>query len=421
MNKAIPLKMLPREGWLQWPQTRALAGAFAQGGVPLRFVGGAVRDALLDLPVKDVDAATPAPPQKVMAVLEAAGIKVVPTGLSHGTVTAVINGKSFEITTLRRDVKTYGRHAEVLFTDDWKQDAERRDFTMNALYCDPDGTLHDYFDGARDAREGNVRFIGDPVQRIAEDGLRILRFFRFSAHYGQDAVDADGLNACHRHRKMLEGLSGERIQQEMLKLLQADRAAEMLTLMRQADLLPFLFAGTVECDGLAAWPKVRLMADVEPDATVALALLLRSGIQTRQMLEALAQRWKLSGKLAGSLKALVTCASLETDLSEAGQKSLLRAMGAESFRRMVLVSWAERLSETPKQSQLLSAAYRSMLGLADRWQPPEFPLSGDDLQAKGLAPGPELGDWLKRLEQWWEQENYRPDKAELLKHFESQM
>ena len=411
---------LPRSGWLIWPETQKLAEAFRAEDQQLRFVGGAVRDALLKREVKDVDAATPTPPQKVMSLLERQGIKVVPTGLSHGTVTAVVDGTPFEITTLRRDVQTNGRHAEVVFTHHWQEDAARRDFTFNALYCDAGGKIYDYFHGVEDARSGVVRFIGDPLRRIDEDGLRILRFFRFNALYGEGSVDTAGLQACAARASMLDKLSGERIQQEMLKLLSADEAAELIEMMERAGLLGALCLGGVEAHSLAAWPRVRLMADCEADSIISLALLLRSLRNAGPQREALAKRWRLSTRAAARLEHAVHSPSLHKDTPEKEQKILIRRNGVGRFVDQVLISWAEQLNEAPVNAPLLAVAFRSMLALALRWEPPAFPLTGADLQFHGVRPGPEMGHWLKKLEGWWEREGFEPGKEELLEHFTRQ-
>src|SRR5579859_1790498 len=213
--------MLNDRSWLDAKATRTLVAALDAGGIDFRFVGGAVRDGLLGRKVSDIDVATPAMPGDVIRAVEAAGLKAIPTGIAHGTVTAVVGRQPFEVTTLRRDVETDGRHAVVAFTDDWRADAARRDFTMNALYADRDGRITDFFGGEADARAGRVRFIGDPGERIAEDALRILRFFRFHAWYGQGALDADGLAASTRLAGMIDRLSGERIRVELFKTLAA--------------------------------------------------------------------------------------------------------------------------------------------------------------------------------------------------------
>src|SRR3984957_17058565 len=207
--------------WMDEPPVQALLAALASGGIAARFVGGCVRNWVSDRRVDDIDLAVDKPPETVMRALEAADLRVVPTGLKHGTVTAIVKGRVFELTTLRRDVETDGRRATVAFTDDWLEDAGRRDFTFNALYADPDGTLYDPFDGRADLKAGRVRFIGDPDRRIEEDRLRVLRFFRFFAWYGKPPIDRPGFEACRRHADALGALSGERVAKELLRLLAA--------------------------------------------------------------------------------------------------------------------------------------------------------------------------------------------------------
>lgn len=427
--------------WLHWPETLALVEAFHTAGYPLRFVGGAVRDTLLGREVVDVDAATPAPPQKVMAIAEAAGMKAIPTGLSHGTVTVVVslftaqgaaqsgggsvsdggvsppNHKIFEITTLRRDIKNFGRHAEVLFTNSWEEDAARRDFTMNALYAEPDGTVHDYFGGVEDAQTGRVVFIGEACQRIQEDALRILRFFRFFASYGEGNADAVALAACAQESFRLNQLSAERIGAEMLKLLQADRAAETLRLMQDYGILEKLISATVEVSSVAALRRVRLMAEPEPmHPLVPLALLLRSWPYPEAVLEDVVKRWRLSGKQAVQLRHLTQEKRLEPETLEAEQKKILRKEGAELFAARVMIGWAERLAENPPQPQILSATYRAMMGLPARWEIPIFPLSGEDLRGIGMISGPQMGQALRQLESQWEAADYQLTPQKLLEH-----
>jgi len=227
--------------WLTAQSVSAVFNAFEVTGCDLRAVGGCVRDALLGRPVSDIDLATPAPPEQVLALAQAAGLKAIPTGLSHGTVTVVAEQESFQITTLRKDIETDGRHAKVAFTDDWQQDAARRDFTMNALYLDRNGSLTDFFGGVEDARAGRVRFIGSPDDRIQEDYLRILRFFRFQAHYGNAPIDEAARQACARHARGVAVLSGERVQAELLKLLEAPRTADFVDSLNETGVSDALF------------------------------------------------------------------------------------------------------------------------------------------------------------------------------------
>jgi poly(A) polymerase len=389
--------------WLNWPQTRALSAAFAAREAPLRFVGGGVRDGLLGRPVKDVDAATPLLPDAVIALLEAAGIAAVPTGIDHGTVTAVIDKKHFEITTLRRDVATDGRHAQVAFTDDWQLDAARRDFTMNALYLSPLSELFDYFGGTQDAKAGRVRFIGEATARIKEDYLRILRFFRFTAWYGKEQPDKEALAACAAHAAHIAGLSGERIRSEMLKLFSAPRPSATIELM-QGEVLRHTFGFTVHNTGnLERLERIEAALSLSPDPLLRLALLLPS----LASLEHLADKWRLSNDMRDRLKMLLEYAPrLKAAMTLAEQKSLLRKLGAPAFQSLALLRWAQE-SES-------ADVWKRIHALAKEWAIPEFPLGGKDLQAIGIAEGRQMGQLLRSLEAAWEESDYRLGKEELL-------
>ncbi len=388
--------------WLNWPETQKLLGYFAPHGKDaLRFVGGAVRDRLLRRAVKDIDVATPLLPEAVIALLESGGCKVVPTGLAHGTVTAVIDGRHFEITTLRRDTSCDGRHADVEYTQDWEEDARRRDFTMNALYLTPAGEYIDYFGGMDDAKNGYVRFIGEAKDRIREDYLRILRLFRFYAHYGQQPLDESALAACAELRGQISQLSGERIQHEMFKLLAAPQAYPALNLMRRTEVVRDVFGAMV------VLATLRMLEDQdEQNATnvlLKLALVLRT--VTEEAEHQLPQRWKLSGADTKRLKCLVEEPVLGEDISEAEQKKQLRHLGVDNFLAMVAISAAQ---------QGRYSGYASMRALAREWEIPTFPVNGDDLKAKGLTQGAELGQALKKLEVLWEDSDYALDKNALL-------
>ena len=277
--------------WMNDPPVQALLAALARGGIAARFVGGCVRDSVLGRPVGEIDIAVDKPPETVMRALEAADLKVVPTGLKHGTVTAIVKGKPFELTTLRRDVETDGRRAVVAFTDDWRIDAERRDFTFNAMYADPDGTIWDPFDGRADLLAGRVRFIGDPDQRIAEDRLRVLRFFRFHAWFGKPPLDGAGFDACRRNAGALSSLSAERVAKEILRLLAAPAPSDALEAMAEAGALDHWlpeYAGDARLKALIAReredapdPLRRLAAIVAPPAT---AVAKRLKLSTQQSL-----------------------------------------------------------------------------------------------------------------------------------------
>ena len=388
-------------GWRHWPQTQALVDAFGAG--QLRFVGGAVRDALLGRPVTDVDAATPLPPQQVMALLEKAGIKAIPTGLAHGTVTAVIGKKHFEITTLRRDIKTDGRHAEVAFTNDWKEDAQRRDFTMNALYLSPEGELFDYGSGQEDAAHGRVRFIGDASARIKEDYLRILRFFRFHAHYGIGKPDDEALAACRAHAGGIAGLSAERVAHEMLNLIVAKHAHLSLALMKECGIHPGV---TLHTQRLAALEAVETAVFATPSPLRRLAALV-----ALIEIDAVCKAWRLSGDVKKQLRILL--ASLPPKgkkLSLAEQKALLRQIGAPAFMDVAMLMAAQNGAGDVSPCT-------AMIELAHGWIPPEFPLSGEDLKKRGMKEGKAMGQELARLEALWEQSDYMLSKDELMVKF----
>ncbi|NBX02863.1 MAG: CCA tRNA nucleotidyltransferase [Alphaproteobacteria bacterium] len=379
--------------WLHWPETKTLIAAFDAARVDIRFVGGAVRDSLLGREVVEVDAATPATPEAVIALLEAANIRAIPTGLAHGTVTALVDKKPFEITTLRKDISTDGRHAVVAFTDDWKEDAQRRDFTMNALYFSPSGELFDYFGGQEDARAGVVRFIGDAGERIAEDYLRILRFFRFHAHYGRGAPDGAALAAISENTAGLQALSGERISHEMLKLFSAQQTHKTIALMQVVGANVFPTAvDTQRLERLeelnqAASPLLKLAALVAPDDV-----------------SPLATRWKLSGEQKNRLAAWHSSIPPES-LTLPAQKVLLRRVGAFMFMDVVYLAAAS--GAWPE--------HQAALELAANWQIPKFPVCGEDLMALGMAEGKALGKALSQLENAWEESDYSLSREALLK------
>jgi poly(A) polymerase len=401
--------------WLQWPQTRKLVAAFAKKDAPLRFVGGAVRDALLGKPVQDVDAATPLPPEAVIALLDKARIKTVPTGIAHGTVTAIIDGKPFEITTLRRDTACDGRHAEVAFTGDWQEDAARRDFTMNALYLSPQGEFFDYFAGGEDAQAGQVRFIGDPAGRIAEDFLRILRFFRFHAWYGKGEADAAALDACAAAAEGMDTLSGERIQAELLKLLAAPSPSHSLQLMQQRQLLQHMLGFELrDCDMFTRFEAIEALTGIVLPAAIKLAgflFAIGAHMTREEVLEIMSQRLRLSTQMLRDLQIFARHhKTIHPALKEAAQKRALRHLGKQHFIWLAVINWA-----AGKDSIDAGHPYIDMLTLAEQWQPPEFPVNGRDLIRLGMKPGEEMGALLRELEDEWEDSDYTLTREALLR------
>jgi poly(A) polymerase len=396
------------------PETRAVIAALTAEGAEVRFVGGCVRDAVIGRPVKDVDIATHDPPERVMALLEKAGITAVPTGLKHGTVTAVVGRNHFEITTLRRDVETFGRHATVEFTNDWTADAARRDLTMNALFCAPDGRLFDPFGGLADLRARRVRFVGDAATRIREDVLRLLRFFRFYAHYGAPPPDPHALAAARELAPLLPTLSGERVCGETLKLLMAPDPASVIALMRDQGVLGhFLPEGTniarlavlVTVEGIA--PK-RLVP--EADAIRRLAALVDGGAPAA---ESVAVRLRLSNTERERLVAIAGGPWPVADLDGPARRRLLYRLGHERFRDAALHAWAETIAGTASADRYETESWIDLVAAIETALPP-FPLRGRDALALGLPPGPEVGRLVGEVETWWIDGDFRADRAACL-------
>ena len=387
--------------WLAKPAVQELLSAAEAQSIPLRFVGGCVRNTLLGRPVTDFDLATPVPPQSVMERFQSQGLRVIPTGIAHGTVTVLVDGIAFEITTLRRDVETDGRHAKVAFTDDWQADASRRDFTMNALYLSTEGELFDYFGGVEDAKAGCVRFIGDPHARIQEDGLRVLRFFRFHAQYGKGGMDEAGLAACGANVSLLESLSGERIQAEMMKLLSAPTPVPTLRAMMQPNIAVHigLQYDAARLNVITRLVMQGVMLATPLDPVLLVAALLRGKPADA---EKLALRWRLSKADKTKLLAWVTPGVFSAD--DTTWKPALRRLGHALFTGHVLLEGAEK-----KYGPTAEA-----LKLANDWQLPDFPVTGEDLLALGMSQGKAIGDTLRQLEAKWEASDYRLGKEQLL-------
>jgi len=397
-------RRLPPQPWMTNPRTEAVIGALRAEGAEVRFVGGCVRDAVLGRAIKDIDLATPDPPETVMALLKRAGLKAVPTGIEHGTVTAVAQGQPFEVTTLRRDIETYGRHAKVEFTDDWRADAARRDLTFNAMSLSPDGTLHDYFGGHDDLLAGRVRFVGDAVTRIEEDVLRLLRFFRFFAHYGKPPPDAEALAACRLMAPKLPGLSGERLQAETLKLLAAKDPAPVVALTQNERVLEHWLPEAHSVARLAALVKIENHLGREPDPLLRLAALIEGGAEAAR---AVAWRLRLSNADRDRLVAARDTAAFVLPVDNKGLRFALYRLGWETFRDSVLLSWAGAGVEPddPTWNELLSAS---------ETPPPTFPLQGRDFLALGVKAGPRVGALLKEVEGWWIEGDFRADRKACL-------
>ena len=378
--------ILPAAPWRQRDGLEALAQVLGTADGESRFVGGAVRDTLLGIDVADVDIATRLPPQEVIERLQDARIKAVPTGLAHGTITAVTAAGPVEVTTLRRDVSTDGRHAIIAYTDDWREDAARRDFTMNALYADPaTGEIFDYFGGLDDLAARRVRFIGDPLQRIAEDHLRILRFFRFHARFGT-TIDEAGLAACTTRAKDLMALSRERVASEVLKLLVATNAVPVVALMVERGIFRAVLP---EIDNAGA-ERLALLADREAAAGIAPDPIRRLAMTIAPAAaEAVGARLKLSNT---DRKRLIAATA---GSGEEGPQALAYRAG------------------TPGAIDRLLIAGEDVTAIR-HWTPPAFPFSGGALVERGLRRGPDVAAMLRKIETRWILEGF-PDKARVAK------
>jgi len=367
-----------------WASLEASALLAACLGSAARFVGGCVRDALAGQAPADLDLATPDAPEIVLEKLAAAGFKAIPTGVAHGTVTAVVRGRTFEITTLRRDVETDGRHATVEFTNDWTADAARRDFTINAMSMDAAGRVYDYFGGRADLAARRVRFVGDAALRIAEDTLRVLRFFRFQARFGGPHPDADALAACAAAAENLKNLSAERVRSELFRLLEGPHAPAMLRTMRAARLFDFWLP---EMGDPAALERVQAVAGkvgARVDAILALAALVPAAGAA-----AVAKRLRCSNGEAARLAALTApSARLDPGFDERQRRAAFYRLGSDPAP-FVLLEWSK------------APGFDEMFAAAAAWVRPKFTLNGAAARAAGIAPGPAMGAWLKAQEEAW--------------------
>lgn len=403
------------EAWFNDPAlTRIFALLNADGG-EVRVVGGAVRNALMGLPVSDTDLATTWPPEQVIARAEAASIRAVPTGVDHGTVTLVIDGRGFEVTTLRHDAETDGRRARVIFGNDWQLDADRRDFSINALYADQSGQVIDLVGGLEDIATRTVRFIGNPDDRITEDHLRILRYFRFFAHYGGGRPDAAALKACARARDSLARLSAERVWKELRTLLKARDPGRALLWMRQAGVLTVVLpesekwgidavGGLIATESALNWdpdPMLRLMAIVPPDP---------------ERMRDLALRLKMSRAETERLVRWAGAPVIQPTLAITALDRLLYRHGAEPLADRIRLSLASARARAATDTSALTdtAGHSRHLARALNWERPRFPVAGADLIARGVRPGPDMGAQLAALEDRWIDSNFALDKPALL-------
>jgi poly(A) polymerase len=394
VNEAgLTKRRLQDAAWLTQGPLPRLLEVLSGDGEEARVAGGAVRNAVMKLPPGDIDIATTATPEEVIRRVTQAGLKAVPTGIEHGTVTVVAAGIPFEVTTLRVDVETFGRKANVRFGRDWKADAERRDFTMNALTATADGTIHDYVGGLADLEARRVRFIGDPAMRIAEDYLRILRFFRFHAAYGEGEPDAAGVAACIAGRRGLEQLSRERARMELLKLLVAKGVVPALIVMADAGLLGSILGGVPLTAGVARIAEIEAALDLAPDPIRRLAAL---NVLIVEDAERLWQRLRLANAEHEWLASMADgWWRVSPKAGEHAARRWLYRLGPEHYSNRVLLAWA-RASAQPDDDD-----WRRLATLPQRWTAPAFPLRAANFMQRGVEKGPALGAALRAAEEAW--------------------
>jgi poly(A) polymerase len=373
------------------PDVRRIFDVFDGEGEETRIAGGAVRDVLLNRAPAEIDFATTALPDEIVRRAAAAGLKSAPTGIEHGTVTIIIEGRPFEITTLRRDVETYGRHAKVAFGRDWAQDALRRDLTINGLFLDGAGRVHDFVGGEADLAARRVRFIGDARTRIREDFLRILRFFRFTSGYGEGAPDGEAMSAAIVERRGLDQLSRERIRAELLKFLVTPRAPEIAALMADAGFLGQVLGGVARPRRLTKLAAIEAALGRAPDAVLRLGAL---SLFLEENAERLREKLRLSNEESARLKAMAGSV-VTPDLDDDARKAALYRLKPTAYHDGVMLSWAGSGAEPD------DAAWRALLLLPENWRAPQFPVNGADLATHGIKPGPEMGALLRTLEEKW--------------------
>ena len=383
--------------WLTSGPAARVLGLLNGDGEEARVVGGAVRNALLKIPTGDIDIATTALPDEVVRRAKAAGIKSVPTGIEHGTVTLVVDAHPFEVTTLREDAETFGRKARVAFGRDWVRDAERRDFTINGLSVDADGVVHDHVGGLADIAKRRVRFIGDAGQRIAEDYLRILRFFRMHAAYGAGEPDRAGYLACIGGRIGLGNLSAERVRMEMLKLVVAEGALVAVTAMADAGLLLPIFGGVTYRGSFATMISAEAMLGLAPSPVRRLGAL---AVAVTEDARRVAARLRLTNAEAKALDSMGHRWWRLAGMDEATARRRLYRLGEDHYRDRLLLAWARAGGD--RDSADHDAAYwREFAGLPQRWSAPKFPLKAADFIARGIAEGPALGHVMTLAEDAW--------------------
>lgn len=372
---------------------QSLMAHYIKAGFDIRFVGGCVRDCIQGVPIGDIDMATTATPEQGQALLQKAGVKTIPTGIDHGTITAVVDGIAFEITTLRCDIATDGRHATVAYTNDWEQDAARRDFTMNAMSLDSNGVLYDPFDGVADLKTGHVHFIGQAQERIKEDALRILRFFRFNASVGKGEIDPNGLDACIAQAHLLETLSVERVKQELDKMLKGKNLLPIWQVISDKKINDYF---------LKKSNNIKCLENIIEVNCKEKPLLLSLFLTSDRDAEALQKSLKLSNKETRHLQRVLKAYQAEWQ----NLPSILYQYEGRAVCDAALLRYGD--------GQINQGQMEHILEQVKNWQQPVFPVTGDDLLSAGFVQGKKMGEALKKLEQYWIENNFTPNKEECL-------
>lgn len=397
------VQTLPIQPWMRSLEVQKLFSVFENARVNLRFVGGVVRDSLIGKPIDDIDIATTLTPDVVMVTLTQAGITMVPTGLKHGTVTAVINNRHIEITTLRVDLNANGRHAEIQYTQDWLKDSMRRDFTFNALYLTYDGDLYDPFDGLNDLKSGIVRFIGNPKQRIEEDYLRILRFFRFYALFGKNAPDARALQAIAETKEELSRISAERIHAEFFKLLEAENPQPALELMKQLSLMRSLFNFDGSFETLSRLITLENALELRPAPLRRLLALFEGHVSG---LGRAIERMKLSN---AEKHTIVTTGYARAHITDPLNILFYQWGPRISFHAFMLQAASSHTSIQEAFKHL-----KVIMNQMNDWVRPTFPVRGEDIIELGIEPGPMVGTLIQKAEMWWLQNRCSPSRNDCI-------
>jgi len=408
-----PTGKIPPQSWMALPETQQVMAALLNAGEQARFIGGCVRDSILKRDVQDVDIATPAPPERVIDILQVADIHVIPTGLAHGTVTAVLGQHRYEITTLRIDHDTDGRRARVAYTNDWTQDAARRDFTINAMSCDLDGNIYDPYDGIKDLSTGYIRFVGHAHKRIEEDLLRLLRFYRFLAIYGRYPVNGDALTACRDLAPRLGELSGERVRGELFRILMAPNPATTLSKMIGEKVLPHILpeAGDVGRLRAVAWLKESgiKVEGIEVDPVRRLAALLKPNLSPAEV-NAVAERLKFSTRERKHLLAITAAhPAIDVDINAHDLRLACYNAGTGVVVDRILLAWGGAVALEARLPKEQTQAWLQCVEAALSWPGAVFPLRGRDIIALGIPHGPEVGALLSQVQDWWLENDFHPD------------